>query len=75
MELDVRTLYLKELSLFGCTALGEAVFSNLIKYIEAEKVSPVVANTFSLAEIPKAQKQFEKKSHIGKLVIDISRER
>lgn len=75
VELDVRTLYLKDLSLFGCTVLGEAVFSNLIKHIEAGTVSPVVANTFSLFQIPEAQKQFETKGHIGKLVIDISSER
>ena len=74
VELDVRTLYLKDLSLFGCTILGEAVFPNLIKLIEAGKVSPVVANTFSLSQVPEAQKQFETKKHIGKLVIDISGE-
>ena len=70
--LDVRTLYLKDLSLFGCTVLDEIVFSNLIKHIETGMVSPVVAHTFSLSEVPEAQKQFETKGHIGKLVIDIS---
>ena len=30
VELDVRTLYLKDLSLFGCTVLGPDVFKNLI---------------------------------------------
>jgi NADPH:quinone reductase-like Zn-dependent oxidoreductase len=74
VELDVRTLYLKDLSLFGCTVLNEEVFPNLIKRIEAGEVSPVVANTFSLSQIPEAQKQFETKQHIGKLVIDISRQ-
>jgi NADPH:quinone reductase-like Zn-dependent oxidoreductase len=74
VELDVRTLYLKDLSLFGCTVLGESVFSRLITRIEAGEVSPVVANTFSLAQIAEAQKQFETKQHIGKFVIDISRE-
>lgn len=74
VELDVRTLYLKDLSLFGCTVLDEIVFSNLIMHIETGKVSPVVANTFSLSEVPEAQKQFETKGHIGKFVIDISSE-
>lgn len=74
VELDVRTLYLKDLSLFGCTVLGESVFSNLIKLIETGKVSPVVAHTFSLHQIAEAQKQFKTKRHIGKLVIDILRE-
>ncbi|RDX35750.1 NAD-dependent epimerase/dehydratase family protein [Kangiella sp. HD9-110m-PIT-SAG07] len=75
VELDVRTLYLKDLSLFGCTVLDEAVFPDLIKQIEAGKVSPVVANTFSLSRVSEAQQQFETKGHIGKLVIDMSSER
>lgn len=74
VELDVRTLYLKDLSLFGCTVLGESVFSNMIKRIEVGEVAPVVANTFSLPLVPEAQKQFETKKHIGKLVIDLSSE-
>ena len=74
VKMDVRTLYLKDLSLFGCTVLGETVFSNLIRQIETGKVAPVVANTFSLSQVPLAQKQFETKTHIGKLVIDISSE-
>ncbi|WP_335340057.1 alcohol dehydrogenase family protein [Sedimenticola selenatireducens] len=72
VELDVRTLYLKDLSLFGCTVLDEVVFPNLIKRIEAGEVSPVVAKTFSLTQIPEAQQLFETKQHVGKFVIDIS---
>ena len=72
VELDVRTLYLKDLSLFGCTILDEVVFPNLIKRIEAGEISPVVAKTFSLTQIPEAQQLFETKQHVGKFVIDIS---
>lgn len=72
VELDVRTLYLKDLSLFGCTVLDKGVFPKLIKRIEAGEVIPVVANTFSLSQLPEAQRQFETKQHIGKLVVDLS---
>ncbi|MBT4638009.1 MAG: zinc-binding dehydrogenase [Deltaproteobacteria bacterium] len=72
VELDVRTLYLKDLSLFGCTVLGEEVFGNLIKRIEAAEINSIVANTFALSQIAEAQQQFELKKHVGKLVIDIS---
>lgn len=74
VELDVRTLYLKDLTLFGCTVLSEEVFSNLVKRIEAGEVSALVAKTFALTEIAEAQKQFEAKQHIGKLVIDVTGE-
>lgn len=69
VELDVRTLYLKDLSLFGCTVLGETVFSELIHLIESETIKPVVAGTFALSQIREAQEAFERKRHTGKLVI------
>ena len=72
VELDVRTLYLKDLSLFGCTILNPGVFSNLIQRIEAGEISPVVAKTFPLTRLAQAQNEFEEKQHIGKLVIDVS---
>ncbi len=75
VDLDVRTLYLKDLSLFGCTVLDEVVFSNLIKHIETGIILPVVANTFSLSGIREAHREFEMKGHVGKLVIDISNQR
>ena len=71
VELDVRTLYLKDLTLFGCTVLNPEVFPNLVKRIEAGEVSPLVAKTFSLKQIPQAQKLFESKQHVGKFVIDV----
>jgi len=73
VQLDVRTLYLKDLSFFGCTVLDETVFPRLVKRIEAGEILPVVAGTFSLNQIAEAQQEFEKKRHVGKLVIEISR--
>lgn len=74
VELDVRTLYLKDLTLFGCTVLSEGVFPDLVKRIEAGQVSALVAKTFALTEIVEAQKQFEDKQYVGKLVIDVTGE-
>jgi NADPH:quinone reductase-like Zn-dependent oxidoreductase len=72
VELDVRTLYLKDLSLFGCTVLHETVFPNLIHRIEAGQVKPLVSQTFGLSQIGDAQQHFEAKTHVGKLVLDVS---
>ncbi len=69
VELDVRTLYLKDLSLFGCTVLEPEVFNNLIKRIEHGEVKPVVARSFALEEIREAQIMFLKKQHVGKIVL------
>ena len=71
VELDVRTLYLKDLSLFGCTVLDPGVFNNLIKRIELGAVKPVVARAFTLEDICDAQTLFLKKRHVGKIVLRI----
>lgn len=72
VELDVRTLYLKDLSLFGCTVLDPEVFPNLIRRIESGDVHPLVAKTFPLDQIAQAQRYFEAKQYVGKLVIDVA---
>jgi NADPH:quinone reductase-like Zn-dependent oxidoreductase len=69
VELDVRRLYLKELSLFVGTVLGGTVFSSLVRRIEAGEIKPLVAQTITLNTIREAQTQFETKTHIGTLVI------
>jgi len=69
VELDVRTLYLKDLSLLGCTVLDPEVFPSLIQYIEQGRISPVVARTFPLERIAEAQAAFMSKQHVGKLVL------
>ena len=71
VELDVRTLYLKDLSLFGCTILDPEVFPNLIDHIERGRISPVVAETFPLEKIAEAQATFMTKKHIGKIVLTV----
>jgi NADPH:quinone reductase-like Zn-dependent oxidoreductase len=71
VELDVRTLYLKDLSFFGCTVLGPEVFANLITLIEHERIKPLVAQVFSLEQIVEAQTAFLAKQHIGKIVLQV----
>ncbi len=68
-ELDLRTLYLKDLSLFGCTIFAPEIFTNLLSYIERDEIKPVVAQTFPLEDIIAAQKLFSTKEHVGKIVL------
>ncbi len=71
VELDIRTLYLKDLSLFGCTVLEPEVFTNLIEHIECGRISPLVAKTFPLERIADAQTEFMAKNHTGKIVLTL----
>jgi NADPH:quinone reductase-like Zn-dependent oxidoreductase len=68
-EIDVRTLYLKDLTLYGCTFQEDIVFENLVKYIEAGEIRPVVARSYPLQDIAQAQTDFLAKSHTGQLVL------
>ncbi|MTI00080.1 alcohol dehydrogenase family protein [Roseibium sp. RKSG952] len=70
-RLDMRTLYLKDLSFFGCTALDAGVFENLVRLIEENRIRPLVAATYPLNEITTAQEAFLAKQHIGKIVLEV----
>ena len=69
VELDMRTFYLKDLTLIGCTAWDEPVFPNLVSYLERGEIRPLVAKTFALGDIAEAQREFLEKRHVGKFVL------
>lgn len=71
VELDIRTLYLKDLTFFGCTIIESQVFPNLIKRIEKKEIKPLISKVFNLEDIIKAQKYFLTKKHIGKIVLRV----
>jgi NADPH:quinone reductase-like Zn-dependent oxidoreductase len=72
VELDLRTLYLKDLQLLGCTNLEPQVFANLIGYIERGDIKPVVSAVYPLSEIAAAQSAFLTKAHVGKIVLTVN---
>ena len=69
VPLDLRTLYLKDLRLLGCTIDGPEVFRQLVGYLERAEIRPLVCGTWSLREIVAAQEAFLQKTHLGKLVL------
>ncbi len=69
VELDLRTLYLKDQTLYGCTVLDPEVFPNLVGYIERAEIRPLVCETFPLERIEAAQRLFLEKRHVGKIVL------
>lgn len=71
VDLDLRTLYLKDLRLFGCTVLEPEVFPNLVGYIERGEIRPCVAATYPLEQIVAAQDAFLTKRHVGKIVLTL----
>lgn len=71
VELDVRTLYLKDLSFFGCTFQEDVIFEQLVGYIERGEIRPNVGRIYPLADIVKAQQEFLTKDAGGKIVLRI----
>ena len=69
VELDIRTLYLKDLTFFGATYQPDEVFENLVGYIERGEIRPAVAKTYPLDQIVEAQTDFLEKKYTGKLVL------
>ena len=69
VELDLRTLYLNDLKLIGCTVLEPDVFTTLVGYIERGEIKPLVAATYPLTDIVAAQEAFLTKRHVGKIVL------
>lgn len=69
VTLDLRTLYLKDLTLLGGTIQEPEVFGNLVRYIERGEIRPVVAAVYPMREIHAAQEAFLAKRHVGKIVL------
>ncbi len=69
VSLDMRDMYLKDITLIGCTGWDAPVFPNLISYIERGEIRPLLARTFPLKEIVQAQQAFMEKTHIGNFAL------
>ncbi len=69
VTLDKRTLYLRDLTLRGCTAWAEPVFPSLVARIDRDELRPVVAAALPLERIAEAQTRFAEKRHVGSYVL------
>lgn len=69
--LDLRTLYLKDLTLHGCTIPPPALFAKLVAAIESGALRPLIAARWPLQRLADAQEAFLRKAHLGKIVLDI----
>jgi NADPH:quinone reductase-like Zn-dependent oxidoreductase len=67
---DIRRLYLRQRTLIGSTMHTHADFTELAAIAVAGTVQPMVAATFPLTDIARAQERFVAKDFVGKLVIE-----
>jgi NADPH:quinone reductase-like Zn-dependent oxidoreductase len=71
VELDLRTLYLNDLSLLGATYQPPDVLPAIVRAIERGELRPLVHAVYPLAEIARAQEDFQSKHFVGKLVLAV----
>lgn len=69
VTLDLRTLYLRDLTFTGSTVIAPEIIANLVRYIEAGEVKPILAATYPLADLREAQAAFIAKKHVGNIVV------
>lgn len=69
VELDLRTMYLKQLELHGSSQGTRTAFRRLVGYIEDGRIRPLLHRTFPLSQFHEAQRAFMRKTHVGNLVV------
>lgn len=69
VELDLRTHYLCDLTLNGCTVTSLNVFPDLVSYIEGGEIKPLLAASYLLSELHAAQQAFIDKKHVGNIAV------
>jgi NADPH:quinone reductase-like Zn-dependent oxidoreductase len=69
VRLDLRTLYLRQLELIGSTMGTHEEFASLVEHIASGRVKPLLARTYPLSDIRRAQRDFMDKNFFGKLVL------
>lgn len=69
VDLDLRTLYLRDLTFTGSTVIAPEVMTNLVRYIEAGEIQPALAAQYPLDRLHDAQTAFVAKEHTGNIVV------
>lgn len=72
VSLDLRDLYLRDLTLIGSTEQQPNLLPDLITLVEAGRLVPVIAATYPLANLSDAQEAFQSKAHVGKIAIQVA---
>lgn len=72
VSLDLRTVYLRDLTMHGATVIPPSVFTDLVGYVERDEIEPVVAGTFRLEDLRDAQEAFLRRDHVGSIVVAVT---
>jgi alcohol dehydrogenase len=74
VEVDMRRIYLKHLDILGASQGSRRDFARVRDYVTSGTIRPLLAGTYPLRDLARAQADFKKKDFVGKLVIDVGAE-
>lgn len=69
VQADLRDIYLRDITIHGCTHQAFDVFGRLVGMMNAGRIKPLVSKTYPLKDIGRAQEDFQSKTLPGKLVL------
>jgi NADPH:quinone reductase-like Zn-dependent oxidoreductase len=69
VALDLRTLYLRDITLIGATSQSRRAFVAMLDLVERGAVRPLPVRTFPLADFHAAQRAFEAREEPGSVVV------
>lgn len=69
VQIDLRDIYLNDITIHGCTYQPPAIFERLVDLINTGQIRPLVSQTYALRDIATAQADFMAKRYPGKIVL------
>lgn len=69
VQADLRDIYLRDITIHGCTHQAFEVFGRLVELMNSGRIRPLISKTYALREIGQAQEDFQSKTLPGKLVL------
>lgn len=67
-----KTIFWKQLSIFGSTMGTEDEFLSMLDYIYKHQLKPIIDSSYPLENITEAFKRMEQGEQFGKIVLSIS---
>lgn len=71
-DTDLSLIFTKHLQIFGSTLGSREEFRQVIQFMNAAQIKPLIDRTFPLAEAAAAQRRMEEGKQFGKIVLDCS---
>ena len=70
-EVDITPIVMRRLTVAGIMVDSRAAFVDMVQFLEAHRIEPVIDRTFEFEELPAALAHMKAGAHFGKIVINV----